>query len=234
MTQTGRFLDRFKVILLDMNGTFMFGQDRFGPGENFGATYRGLGGKVLADVQVERVVRTTFNRMESDYENPAKYDDFPQVADVLRSLHQWLPGDEIDLIEEVMAVHELGQVSDAYAACLRRLAGTHRLGLVANIWSKKDRWLNELERARVLGLFEFPVFSSDHRSMKPSPALFDLAFRPFGVSKEEAVFVGDSLVNDIEGAKQFGISAVWINPNGSRLTIADHLVSDLRELLMQG
>jgi FMN phosphatase YigB (HAD superfamily) len=67
--------------------------------------------------------------------------------------------------------------------------------------------------------------------MKPSPVLFDLAFRPFGVSKKEAVFVGDSLVNDIEGARGFGISAVWINPAGSPVACADHVVSDLRDLL---
>lgn len=229
------FLDRFTVILLDMNGTFMFGQDRFGPGEDFAATYRGLGGKALADVEVERLVRTTYDRMASDYENPAKYDDFPQLADVLRSLHHLLPCDELNLIEEVMAIHELSQVTDAYADYLRRLAESHRLGLVANIWCKKDRWLKELERATVLDLFEFPVFSSDHKSMKPSPVLFDLAFRPSGVRKEEVVFVGDSLVNDIEGAKGFGISAVWINRDGRHSKCADHvlIISDLSDLVTQ-
>lgn len=233
MTMPMRFLDRFKVILLDMNGTFMFGQDRFGPDEDFAATYRGLGGNMLADVEVERAVKTTFDLMAADYENPAKYDNFPQVADVLKTLHPSLPDDELSLVEEVMAVHELGHVTDAYAGCLRRLADTHRLGLVANIWCKKDRWLNELEGAGVLDLFEFPVFSSDHKSMKPSPVLFDLAFQPFGVRKEEVVFVGDSLVNDIEGAKNFGISAVWINRDGHRSTFADHVISDLSDLLTQ-
>jgi putative hydrolase of the HAD superfamily len=231
MTIPMRFLDRFKVVLLDMNGTFMFGEDRFGPGENFAATYRDLGGKMLTDVEVERAVRATYDLMASDYENPAKYDDFRQVADVLRSLHPSLPGDELTRIEDVMAIHELGHVTDAYAGHLRRLAETHRLGLVANIWCKKDRWLNELERAGVLDLFEFPVFSSDHKSMKLSSVLFDLAFQPFSVRKEEVVFVGDSVVNDIEGAKGLGISAVWINRDGHRSACADHVVSDLADLV---
>lgn len=227
------FLDRFKVILLDMNGTFMFDQDRFGPGEDFAATYRGLGGNLLTDVEVERAVRNTCDLMASDYENPAKYDDFPQVAGVLKTLHPSLPAGELNLLEEVMAIHELGNVTDPYAGYLRRLAESHRLGLVANIWCKKDRWLNELERAGVLDLFEFPVFSSDHKSMKPSPLLFDLAFQPFGIHKEDVVFVGDSLVNDIEGAKGFGISAVWINRDGHNSTCADHVVSDLGDLVVQ-
>ena len=229
---TDRFLDRFKVILLDLNGTFMFGQDRFGPTENFAATYRGSGGERLAAAEVEQAVRTTYDRMASDEENPAMYDNFPQVANVLRALFPSLPDDELDRIEQVITLHELGRVPEVYAECLRGLAQAHRLGLVANIWCKKDHWLRELERAGVLDLLEFPVFSSDHRSIKPSPVLFDVAFRPFGVSKEDAVFVGDSLVNDIEGAKSFGISAIWISPSATGSSSADYVVPDLRELLI--
>ncbi len=76
-------LERYPVVLLDMNGTFMFGQDRFGPGEDFAATYRILGGRALAHGEVERAVRAACDSLASDYQNPAKYDDFPQVADVL-------------------------------------------------------------------------------------------------------------------------------------------------------
>ena len=68
---------------------------------------------------------------------------------------------------------------------------------------------------------------------EPSPVLFDLAFQTFGVRKEDVVFVGDSLVNDIEGAKGFGISAVWINRDGHHSTCADHVVSDLGDLVAQ-
>ncbi|HVX10241.1 MAG TPA: HAD family hydrolase [Pirellulales bacterium] len=227
------FLDRFVVILLDLNGTFMFGQDRFGEGEDFGATYRDLGGARLDPMAVERIVRTTYDRMALDYENPAKFDDFPRVAEVLRSLHPSLPDDELERLEEVVAVHELGHVPDSYAAGLKGLARNHRLGLVANIWCRKERWLRELTRAGVLDLLEFPVFSSDHRSMKPSPRLFDLAWSRFGVGKEQTVFIGDSLVNDIAGAQAFGLASVWVNPGGPPTynpLSADHVVSDLHDL----
>ncbi|HUY89473.1 MAG TPA: hypothetical protein VMV10_12130 [Pirellulales bacterium] len=57
------FLDRFRAILLDMNGTFMFGQDRFGPEGDFAATYRELGGGGLCGAEVERAVRATCEAM---------------------------------------------------------------------------------------------------------------------------------------------------------------------------
>jgi putative hydrolase of the HAD superfamily len=60
--------------------------------------------------------------------------------------------------------------------------------------------------------------------------LFDLALGPFRVAKEDAVFVGDSLVNDIQGAKGFGMAAVWINPSGATSAAADYVISDLTEL----
>jgi 2-haloacid dehalogenase/putative hydrolase of the HAD superfamily len=55
------------------------------------------------------------------------------------------------------------------------------------------------------------VFSSDYTSMKPSPKLFQLALNAFTAEKSQMVFVGDSLVHDIRGAKAIGLSTIWIN-----------------------
>ena len=40
-----RFIDGFDIILLDMGSTFMFDVDRFSADEDFGATYRTVGGR---------------------------------------------------------------------------------------------------------------------------------------------------------------------------------------------
>ena len=34
-----KLLDRYRVLLLDMNGTFMFGEDRFAAHDDFYRTY---------------------------------------------------------------------------------------------------------------------------------------------------------------------------------------------------
>lgn len=145
------FLDRFQVILLDMNGTFMFGHDRFGPEEDFAATYHSLGGLELSRDEVESVVRTTCASMKSHYENPAKYDDFPRVADVLRELFPSHPDSERERLEDVIAIHELGRVPAEYSECLKQLSRTHRLGLVSNLWSAKTCWC--VGFIRVSGVF---------------------------------------------------------------------------------
>lgn len=52
-----RFLDQFSVLLLDMNGTFMFGHDRFGPDQDYFATYQRVGGRSLDRESVLRIVK---------------------------------------------------------------------------------------------------------------------------------------------------------------------------------
>jgi FMN phosphatase YigB (HAD superfamily) len=229
-----RFLDRFHVVLLDLNGTFMFGEDRFDPAEDFAATYRGVGGKALQPRQVEAAIRGCYDRLAAAYEDPARYDDFPQVADVLRETSPNLTDEERGHLERVFALHELGRVPPGHAAFLRRLAASHALGLVANVWSGKDLWVRELERAGVLGLFRSVVFSSDTASVKPSRVLFERALAPFGVAVPEAVFVGDSLRCDVQGAKAVGLATVWVNPADTRHPAADCIVGSLLDLMPEG
>jgi putative hydrolase of the HAD superfamily len=224
------FLSRYRVILLDLNGTFMFGHDRLGTGEDFHSTYAGLGGTRLGPDEVRRAVLSCCGSLARDYENPDRCDDFPSVAEALAAAAPGLSEAELRLLEEVVALHELGSVPDEHAAFLRRLASSHRLGVVSNLWSLKGPWLAEFERAGIGGLFGSLVFSSDGRSMKPSPALFRRALAKLGADAGEAVFVGDSLRCDVRGAKATGLAAVWINPEGVSDEAADLVVSSLLDL----
>lgn len=223
------FLDRFDAVLLDMNGTFMFGGDRLSEGEDFAATYRVLGGSSLSPLQVDAAIRACCEAMAVDYEDPARYDDFPRVLDVLRRVTPGLPDDEARRLEPVLGVPELGIVPAEHASLLHWLSRSHRLGLVANIWCHKAPWLGELERSGVLGLFRTTVFSSDCRSIKPSPVLFRLALDAPGVDVTRTVFVGDSLRCDIAGAKAAGLSAVWMSGADSHPD-ADLVVRSLLDL----
>lgn len=157
--------------------------------------------------------------------------------DALRSLPPTrdLPESELDLLERVIAEHELGTVSDTYALALRRLAASHRLGVIANIISRKEPWLNEFSRAGVMQLFATTVFSSDGCSVKPSRKLFDQALRAIKARKSEVVFVGDSLRCDIGGAAGAGLASIWIDRTGRGRQPGDpeptFVIRDLVELL---
>ncbi len=229
-------LDPFDVVLLDLNRTFMFDPDRFGEAEDFGETYRRIGGNGLPGDRVAAVVRSCFERTFERYRDPSFEDDFPQVAEVLAEVPETegLGEGELALLERVFAVHELGHVPPAYAEAVRRLASRHSLGLVSNIWSKKGPWLAELERAGIEGCFDVLVFSSDGRSMKPSSRLYEEALAAFSASRERVVMVGDSLRCDVGGGRAAGIRTVWIAPPDAPdpppEQAPDHRVTDLLEL----
>jgi putative hydrolase of the HAD superfamily len=47
--------------------------------------------------------------------------------------------------------------------------------------------------------------------MKPHPSIFESALRLLDVAPHEAVMVGDSVKQDIDGARRVGMQAVLVN-----------------------
>jgi putative hydrolase of the HAD superfamily len=222
-----RLLDHFSVLLLDMNSTFMFGEDNFGPDEDFHATYRAFGGSLLSEEQVQKSIRSCFETMLAIYRSPENFDNFPSVAEILS--RQNFPDAELVLLERVFARHEQGTVPPAYAELLRRLSRTHQLGIVSNIWSRKEPWLAEFERVGIADVFTCKIFSSDSRSIKPSPALLKTALQSFSPDAK-VLFVGDNLERDIQPAKSIGLATAWLATTETASPYADYVWPDLLKI----
>lgn len=58
------------------------------------------------------------------------------------------------------------------------------------------------------------VVSEEVGVSKPAPRIFEVALERAQVTAGEAVMVGDSWRNDVEGARAAGIRAVWFNRDG--------------------
>ncbi len=221
------FLDAFEVVLFDMNGTFMFGHDRFGPEQDYFATYQSLAGNRLTRAQLLAVWTPSLATLLARYEMPSYFDDFPTLAEVFVS-HGATDAD-VPVLERVFAAHEIGAVPRPHAEFLRSMARTHRLGVVSNICSHPQLWLKTCRSAAVFEVFTALVFSSEGRSIKPSAALFSRAVQMFA-GAGPILFVGDSLERDIIPAKALGLATAWIAPAGSTHPAADRVVSSLPEL----
>ena len=92
---------------------------------------------------------------------------------------------------------------------LRSLHGKYKLGIVSNY--AIPECVDRLLKIHGLGnLFDMIVVSGAVNKRKPSPEIFKQALKALGVSSAEAVFVGDTLDADIEGAKTVGMKAVYI------------------------
>ena len=232
-----RFIDQFDVVLLDVSHTFMFDVDRFSDTEDYGATYRQIGGSLLSDGEVRRIISALFDNMLADYENPSCYDSFPPVSSYLKGMSELenFSADEIQLLARVFAMHEVGTIPATHTKALHRLHETHRLGVISNIWSSSDLYLREFERVGIRNLFDVIIFSSDHSCIKPSPYIFAKAIEVFDVDRAKIVFVGDSLKRDIAGAKAAGLSSVWINADVSQINqgtlVPEFITKDLQDLI---
>ena len=83
------------------------------------------------------------------------------------------------------------------------------LGVVTNGVSSLQNI--KLDTAGIRDLFDVVVVSGDIGIYKPDRRIFDEACRRAGVRNDQALFVGDHPVNDIEGALGAGMPAIRMN-----------------------
>ena len=83
--------------------------------------------------------------------------------------------------------------------------------------------------------FDAVVTSEMAGAYKPDQRVFRRVLREAGVSPEEALYVGDTLLDDVHGAKLAGMPAAWLNRNGAdrdpELLAPDYEVTGLNELM---
>jgi putative hydrolase of the HAD superfamily len=102
------------------------------------------------------------------------------------------------------------------------------LGIVSNFDSRL------FEVLRGLGIAEFfdtVTISSLAHAAKPSPRIFELALEQHAVEPAEAVHVGDSMRDDVEGATKAGLTAVLLVREGKQAPPGVSTICALDELL---
>ena len=70
------------------------------------------------------------------------------------------------------------------------------------------------ERCGLEGRFAFVVFSQDVKVEKPDPKIFQITAERVGCELSQMLHVGDSLENDVMGARNVGVYTVWLNRDG--------------------
>ena len=129
------------------------------------------------------------------------------------------------------------ELPPAHGELLRSLAARHRLALVSNF---DDAAAGRAVMARhgLDRVFASAVISIEHGRRKPHAAIFEGALRGLGVEAHDALFIGDSPVEDVGGAHAVGLATAWLNVAGTPLpagvpqpTFVLRRLSDLEQLL---
>jgi HAD-superfamily hydrolase, subfamily IIIA len=85
----------------------------------------------------------------------------------------------------------------------------YRLGLISNAGDAKDAQ-TLFDKTRLRSFFELVIISADVGVRKPAPRIFELALKQMALQPQQAIMVGDTLGADILGARNAGLSSVWI------------------------
>jgi HAD superfamily hydrolase (TIGR01509 family) len=134
------------------------------------------------------------------------------------ALREGLPDDErigaidnAELTSALLASLRFEPFSDVRPALAAARAAGRRLVVLSN-W---DVSLNEvLERLGLAQMLDGIVTSAAFGVRKPSPEIFEHALGVAGVAAHDALHVGDSLAEDVAGARAAGIEAVLIKRDG--------------------
>jgi putative hydrolase of the HAD superfamily len=102
------------------------------------------------------------------------------------------------------------------------------LGIVSNFDSRLFKVLNGLGLAEV---FDTVTISSLAHAAKPSPKIFEVALEQHAVDPGEAMHVGDSVRDDVEGATKAGLAAVLLARQGKQPPPGIPAISTLDELI---
>ena len=94
------------------------------------------------------------------------------------------------------------------------------LGVISNFDSRLNRVLKVLELEQ---FFTSITISSIAGSAKPEHDIFKIALNKHGLVAQQAWHIGDSLLEDYQGAKNAQINSFWLNRNSASLNIENQL-----------
>ena len=140
-----------------------------------------------------------------------------------------------EIYEEWAACQHFSLYDDV-APALRTLAARGlRLGLISNTHRSLTSFQSHFE---LEGLIAAAISSSQHGYMKPHPSIFEAAMKLLDVAPSEAMMVGDSMKQDIDGARRVGMHAVLVNRSAETPTVGRidgvpiiHALTQLPDLL---
>ncbi|WP_019178348.1 HAD family hydrolase [Methanomassiliicoccus luminyensis] len=110
-----------------------------------------------------------------------------------------------------------------------------KIGLISDVaWGLPSEFpLRDIEHYGLTDFFDDMVFSTDVGLRKPHPKIFKIALSNLSVAAADSMYVGNSLKQDIKGAKGVGMKAVLKRSQFCPYeegVMPDHTVSELQEV----
>ncbi len=117
---------------------------------------------------------------------------------------------------------------ETHAVLTRLREKGFELGVVSNFDS---RLFPVIRGLGIDQLFNTVTISSLAKAAKPASKIFEIALEKHAVDPSEAMHVGDSVRDDVEGATKAGLTGVLLDRAGRSQVSGGHVIRTLEELL---
>jgi len=236
-----------KAVIFDLGGTLM----RLGHAEmdfpaleriGFGALYGYLQEHDTPSLpDAAEFSAHLYDMMEESWQYSQRTMRSTRIKEILLdALSRWrLDLDRLDPDEMLRCFHRAVQpyitlYDDTVATLSEFKRRGLKIGLISNtIWTPQMHDL-DLERLGILGFFHDRIYSSTTEYAKPHPSIFRRGLAALDASPEEAIFIGDRLVDDVSGAQGVGMMGVLkVIPEREErhdAIVPDARIKSLREL----
>ena len=139
---------------------------------------------------------------------------------------------DIDIAEYYQTrLSECHELMDGTTEVLDALQGKYAMHIITN--GKKSTQQRRLHESGIENYFGKFFISEDMGTQKPAAKYFDIVFDELGISREEALIIGDSYSSDITGGINAGVDTCWLNPKSAAPTgkAPTYEIKQLTELL---
>ena len=207
-----RAASRTRAVFFDVDFTLIYPGPRFQASgyQDFCARH----GIIVDPVAFDRAVSDAASGLDphDDLYDAQLYVDY--TMRIIEGMGGSGPAVEIaarEIYAEWAACHHFALYDDV-PDVLREIHGAGiRIGLISN----SHRCLSSFQAHFDLeGLFDVAVSSLEHGYMKPHRSIFEAALRAVQVDPADAVMVGDSLTQDVQGARRLGMRGVLVARTG--------------------
>jgi HAD superfamily hydrolase (TIGR01549 family) len=230
-----------RAVLFDFGGT-LYDYDTLAPGDQEAlAMLAKLAGADAPPADVQRAYRAALRQVFRSYLERSFFlhrDMFRDaIVAMLRELGGGVDPEHLERYRELQwRLHQRDfQLREGVVETLTELRRRGlRLGIVSNIDVDQLRHLGEL--AGLERHFDWLLSSEEAGSCKPDGGIFTEALRRAQCEAREALFVGDSLPQDIAGANRAGLRSVLLWHRGDRQPSFDvakptHVIRRIPEVL---
>jgi HAD superfamily hydrolase (TIGR01549 family) len=197
-----------KAVILDFGGTLSDGALNWEPyHENIRSYLAGQGYSVPMK-ELKKALRGALAELNR-VRDKGREMVFEEVYGIfLSKLRVMYDDDMLEYLHDNFRKHYETEFYPCVEEVLKELSSKYKVALLSNTMS--DQPIRLINAAGLDKYFDVMHCSSMLGVRKPNPEIFDIVLNDLGVHPVDAVHVGDSVEADMFGARESGITGVWI------------------------